>query len=81
MWVENVDEVYELFAIFGNVSNLVLYFGLTITILGFLAFALNKRGEQRRQWGKRICFIGLGFSLLGANFTWFLEAIVYVFEG
>jgi len=76
----DTEELYSAFELFGDVNQLILLFGLIISIIGFLAWATNRKGEMRSDWGRRLLFLGISFSILGANFTWFLQAIAYVFS-
>lgn len=61
-----------------GVDVVMYYVGLILTILGFMAWAMNKKHRPRRAWGKRLFGIGVAFVLIGVNFSWFFSLVNYV---
>lgn len=51
------------------------YTGLTLLILGLLAFFLTKQDSDRHDWGKWIASVGLGFTIISINFSGFMSLI------
>ena len=71
------DDIANSLAAFQGVDVVMYYVGLTLIVLGFMAWMLNKKHRPRRAWGKRLFGIGVVFTLIGVNFSWFFNLVLY----
>ena len=72
------SDIADAMVYFHPLSDIFLLAGMALTIIGFLAWAMNKKGSHRHQWGARLFWIGILFTVIGFNFGAFLSLIYYM---
>lgn len=72
------SDVADALAYFAPMDQVFYLSGLVMMILGFMAWATNKKNSYRHMWGKRIFGIGTAFTVIGFNMGAFFNLIYYI---
>lgn len=72
------SDIADSLVYFHSLGDIFLLSGMALTIIGFLAWAMNKKGSHRHQWGARLFWIGILFTVIGFNFGAFLSLVYYM---
>ncbi len=72
------DMLWSAFEHFEGLDRVFWILGLTLILLGFMAWQMNKKRTQRRSWGFRLFGIGVLFSIIGANYSAFWNLLYHV---
>lgn len=72
------SDIADSLVYFHSLADIFLLGGMALTIIGFLAWAMNKKGSHRHQWGARLFWIGILFTVIGFNFGAFLSLVYYI---
>lgn len=80
-WLPLLDvqsEIAELLVYFAPLDEVFYLSGMVMILLGFMAWATNKKPSHRHQWGKRIFALGIVFAIIGLNAGAFFSLLYYI---